>query len=239
MSEKFFEVRNLYVNYGAIKALEDISLSATEGEIISLIGANGAGKSTLLKTICGFIKPLKGKINFKGINLLRLSTDLIVKHGITMVPEGRRIFPNLTVKENLDIGGYSLKNKKIFSELYDFVLKLFPRLKERIKQFAGTLSGGEQQMLAIGRALMSNPKLLLLDEPSMGLSPKITNEIFELIKNINNDKKITIILVEQNAKLALKYSNKAFVMETGKIVLSGESEQIENDPQIIKAYLGG
>lgn len=239
MSDKFFEIKDLHVSYGAIKALEDFSMHVNEGEIVSLIGANGAGKSTLLKTICGFIKPTKGKIFFSGINLLKLSTDLIVKSGITMVPEGRRIFPNLTVRENLEIGGFSLKDKNTYNEIFDFVLDLFPRLKERLNQYAGTLSGGEQQMLAIGRALMSNPKVLLLDEPSMGLSPKITGEIFELIKNINKEKKITIILVEQNAKLALEYSNKAYVLETGKITLSGESEKIKKDPQIIKAYLGG
>lgn len=239
MSDKFFEIENLEVNYGAIKALENISINVNEGEIVSLVGANGAGKSTLLKTICGFIKPIKGKINFCGRNLLKLSTDAIVKSGITMVPEGRRIFPNLTVRENLEIGGFSLKNKNTFEELIEFVLNLFPRLKERLKQYAGTLSGGEQQMLAIGRALMSNPKVLLLDEPSMGLSPKITGEIFELIKKINNQKKTTILLVEQNAKLALQYSSKAYVLETGRIVLSGESKKIKEDPQIIKAYLGG
>lgn len=239
MSDNFFEIKDLEVSYGAIKAIQNISMYVNEGEIVSLIGANGAGKSTLLKTICGFIKPLKGKIYYKGKNLLKLTTDLIVKSGITMVPEGRRIFPNLSVKENLEIGGFSIKNKDTHDEILNFVLNLFPRLKERLNQYAGTLSGGEQQMLAIGRALMSNPKVLLLDEPSMGLSPKITGEIFELIKNINKEKNITIILVEQNAKLALEYSSKAYVLETGKIVLSGESEIIKQDPQIIKAYLGG
>lgn len=239
MSDNFFEIKDLEVSYGAIKAIQNISMYVNEGEIVSLIGANGAGKSTLLKTICGFIKPLKGKIYYKGKNLLKLTTDLIVKSGITMVPEGRRIFPNLSVKENLEIGGFSIKNKDTHDEILNFVLNLFPRLKERLNQYAGTLSGGEQQMLAIGRALMSNPKVLLLDEPSMGLSPKITGEIFELIKNINKEKNITIILVEQNAKLALEYSSKAYVLETGKIVLSGESKIIKQDPQIIKAYLGG
>lgn len=239
MSDNFFEIKDLEVSYGAIKAIQNISMYVNEGEIVSLIGANGAGKSTLLKTICGFIKPLKGKIYYKGKNLLKLTTDLIVKSGITMVPEGRRIFPNLSVKENLEIGGFSIKNKDTHDEILNFVLNLFPRLKERLNQYAGTLSGGEQQMLAIGRALMSNPKVLLLDEPSMGLSPKITGEIFELIRNINKEKNITIILVEQNAKLALEYSSKAYVLETGKIVLSGESEIIKQDPQIIKAYLGG
>jgi branched-chain amino acid transport system ATP-binding protein len=239
MSNIFFEIKNLEVHYGAIKALDNISMNVSEGDIVSLIGANGAGKSTLLKTICGLVKPINGKIQFAGISLLKLTTDLIVKHGITMVPEGRRIFPNLTVKENLEIGGFTLNNKEIFNELFEFVLQLFPRLKERLNQYAGTLSGGEQQMLAIGRALMGNPKLLLLDEPSMGLSPKITCEIFELIKNINKEKKISIILVEQNAKLALEYSNVAYVLETGRIVLSGKSEKIKHDPQIVKAYLGG
>ncbi len=239
MSEKFFEIENLDVNYGAIKALENITISIEEGEIVSLVGANGAGKSTLLKTICGFLKPVRGKIKVFGKNLLKLSTDGIVKFGITMVPEGRRIFPNLTVQENLKIGGFSLKSKNIYEDLFEFVLNLFPRLRERLKQYAGTLSGGEQQMLAIGRALMSNPKVLLLDEPSMGLSPKITGEIFELIKKINNQKKTTILLVEQNAKLALEYSNRAYVLETGKIILAGESKNIKENPLIIKAYLGG
>lgn len=240
MSEKkFFYIKNLEVRYGPIKALDDVSLNSDESEIIALIGANGAGKSTLLKTICGLIRPSKGKIYFSGMDLTKLTTDKIVKNGITMVPEGRRIFPNLTVQENIEIGGYLLTDKKIYNENYDFVLSLFPRLRERLKQYAGTLSGGEQQMLAIARALMSNPKILLLDEPSMGLSPKITSEIFRLIKDINNERKITIILVEQNAKLALEYSNRAYVLEIGKIILSGFSKDVKNNPEIVKAYLGG
>lgn len=240
MSEKsFFSIKNLVVNYGVIKAIDDVSITANEGEIIALIGANGAGKSTILKSICGLVKPVKGKIYFTGKDITKLSTDKIVKNGITMVPEGRRIFPNLTVKENIEIGGYGIKDKKTFKSIYEFVLKLFPRLEERLKQYAGTLSGGEQQMLAIGRALMSNPKLLLLDEPSMGLSPKITAEIFKLIKTINKEQKITIILVEQNAKIALDYVKMAYVIETGKVILSGNSTDIKNNPMIIKAYLGG
>jgi len=240
VSEKsFFSIKNLVVNYGVIKAIDDVSITANEGEIIALIGANGAGKSTILKSICGLVKPVKGKIYFTGKDITKLSTDKIVKNGITMVPEGRRIFPNLTVKENIEIGGYGIKDKKTFKSIYEFVLKLFPRLEERLKQYAGTLSGGEQQMLAIGRALMSNPKLLLLDEPSMGLSPKITAEIFKLIKTINKEQKITIILVEQNAKIALDYVKMAYVIETGKVILSGNSTDIKNNPMIIKAYLGG
>jgi branched-chain amino acid transport system ATP-binding protein len=235
----FFKIKNLVVNYGVIKAIDDVSITAHEGEIIALIGANGAGKSTILKSICGLVKPTKGKIYFSDKEITKLSTDKIVNSGITMVPEGRRIFPNLTVKENIEIGGYGIKDKKIFKNTYEFVLRLFPRLQERLKQYAGTLSGGEQQMLAIGRALMSNPKLLLLDEPSMGLAPKITTEIFKLIKTINEEQKITIILVEQNAKIALDYAKMAYVLETGKVILSGNSEDIKNNPTIIKAYLGG
>ncbi len=240
MSDKtFFIIKDLVVNYGVIKAIDNVSITANEGETIALIGANGAGKSTILKSICGLVKPVKGKIYFSGKEITKLSTDKIVNIGITMVPEGRRIFPNLTVKENIEIGGYGIKDKKTFKSIYEFVLNLFPRLQERLKQYAGTLSGGEQQMLAIGRALMSNPKLLLLDEPSMGLSPKITTEIFKLIKTINEEQKITIILVEQNAKIALDYAKRAYVIETGKVILSGESRDIKNNPMIIKAYLGG
>ncbi len=234
----FLEIKDLTVYYGILKAIDSVSLHLREGEILSLIGANGAGKSTLLKTITGLIKPNKGTIFFNGKQIDKIKPEKIVKLGISMVPEGRRIFPALTVKENLELGAYSLKNSTVEKEILNQVLETFPRLKERFHQHGGTLSGGEQQMLAIGRALMSNPQLLLLDEPSMGLSPKITKEIFLLIKEINN-KGISIILVEQNANLAMQIANRVYVLENGKIHAEGTPETLKNDPVVLKAYLGG
>ncbi|MCX7991557.1 MAG: ABC transporter ATP-binding protein [Proteobacteria bacterium] len=236
--ESFFEIVNISVNYGVIKALTNISVKISEGEIISIIGANGAGKSTLLKSITGIAKVNDGNILFQSQDITNKPPEEIVKKGIAMVPEGRRVFSTLTVKENLELGAYFIKDKKIIKENYELVLRTFPRIEERLSQPAGTLSGGEQQMLAIGRALMSNPKLLLLDEPSMGLSPKITSEIFQLIEKINKERGISIIMVEQNALMALKTSKRGYVIENGKIVLEGSSGELLQNPQIIKAYLG-
>lgn len=233
-----FKITNLTVNYGVIRALDNINIEANEGEILSIIGANGAGKSTLLRTITGIVKPISGSIEFNGRNICGIKTNDIVKLGITMAPEGRKIFPDLTVKDNLELGGYCIKDKKLKRDLFDLAINTFPRLKERFIQHAGTLSGGEQQMLAIGRALMSNPKLLLLDEPSMGLSPIFTREIFSLARYINAQKKITMILVEQNAHIALEHSHRAYVLENGAIVMQGSSTEIKNDPRVISAYLG-
>jgi branched-chain amino acid transport system ATP-binding protein len=232
------KIENLTVKYGAIKAIDGVALDVQAGEILSVVGANGAGKSTLLKTIVGVVKPVSGEVQFKGKSLKGLRPDNIVKLGITMVPEGRRVFPDLTVKENLDLGAYTLSNKELTKELFDLILATFPRMKERLKQHAGTLSGGEQQMLAMGRALMGNPGLLLLDEPSMGLSPKMTREIFSLIRLINDAKGISMILVEQNAHMALEHSHRTYVLENGRIVLSGASSELKHDPRVIDAYLG-
>ncbi len=231
-------IKDLSVDYGVIRALDNVNIEAEEGEILSIIGANGAGKSTLLKTITGMIKPVAGEILFNSQSIGGVKTNNIVKLGITMAPEGRKIFPDLTVKENLDLGAYILTDKVLKKGLFDLVMETFPRLKERIQQHAGTLSGGEQQMLAIGRALMSNPKILLLDEPSMGLSPIITREIFSLIRLINSEKGITMLLVEQNAHMALEHSHRTYVLENGRITLQGMSLEIKNDTRIIEAYLG-
>lgn len=236
--EIFFEATNIFVNYGIIKALNNISIKVYRGEIISIIGANGAGKSTLLKSITGIAKIYEGKIFFQSQEITNFPPEEIVKKGIALVPEGRRVFSTLTVKENLELGAYFIKDKKIIKNSFDLVLKTFPRLQERLSQPAGTLSGGEQQMLAIGRAMMSNPQMLLLDEPSMGLSPKITSEIFHLIEKINKEKKISIIMVEQNALMALKISQRGYVLENGSIVMEGDSKELLQNPQVIKAYLG-
>jgi branched-chain amino acid transport system ATP-binding protein len=232
------KIRELNVSYNAINALRDVSLEVEEGEIVSVIGANGAGKSTLLRTITGIVKAATGDIEFEGRNLRGMRPDRIVRLGITMVPEGRKVFPDLTVKENLELGAYSLRKGDLKKELFDLVLSTFPRLEERIKQLAGTLSGGEQQMLAMGRALMGNPRLLLLDEPSMGLSPIITKEIFSLIRLINGEKNISIILVEQNAHMALAHSHRTYVLENGRMVMEGKSSEIKSNKSVIDAYLG-
>lgn len=232
------EIKNLNVYYGGIHAIKDVSLSVSEGEIVSLIGANGAGKTTTLQTISGLLKPKSGEIFFQGKNLLDLEAHNIVKLGLTQAPEGRRIFANLTVKENLQMGSYSVKDtpENIIAArkaVYDH----FPRLRERKRQLGGTLSGGEQQMLSIGRALISKPKMLLLDEPSMGLSPILVKEIFEIIKNVNN-MGITVLLVEQNARMALSIANRAYVLETGRIVMSGDAKTLMENDKVKKAYLG-
>jgi len=231
-------ISGLSVAYGPIKALDDVHLEVAQGEIVSIIGANGAGKSTMLRTVAGLLKPVAGTILFREKEITRQRPDRIVKQGICMVPEGRRIFPNLSVKENLEVGGHTLKGRDLKSTLLDMVLSTFPRIRERLTQHAGTLSGGEQQMLALGRALMGNPALLLLDEPSMGLSPLITQETFALIKRINEEKGISIVLVEQNAHMALHYSHRAYVLETGRIVMEGPSGEVQCNPVVVDAYLG-
>jgi branched-chain amino acid transport system ATP-binding protein len=232
------KIIDLQVMYGAIKAIDGLNIEVQEGEILTVIGANGAGKTTLLKTIIGLLKPSRGRIEYQGGVITRKRPDRIVRLGISLVPEGRRVFPDLTVKENLDLGGYAVSGRKLRKELFELALFTFPKLKERLKQPAGTLSGGEQQMLAVGRALMGNPNLLLLDEPSMGLSPIITREIFRLITKINQEKGISMILVEQNAHLAFDFSNRAYVLETGRVVVEGESAAIRRNPAVIDAYLG-
>jgi branched-chain amino acid transport system ATP-binding protein len=233
------EIKNLHVSYGVINALHGISLSVKPGRIVTLIGANGAGKTTTLKTISGLLKPKSGEIFYDGKNIAGLPPHQIVARGLSHVPEGRMIFANLTVLENLQLGAYLQKDRKIIRHELEHVFSLFPRLKEREKQIAGTLSGGEQQMLAIGRALMSKPKLLLLDEPSLGLAPLLVKTIFEKIVEINRKQGLTILLVEQNANLALEISHFGYVLETGKVVLSGDTAVLRQNPQVKSAYLGG
>jgi branched-chain amino acid transport system ATP-binding protein len=226
---------NLYVSYGGIRAVKGISLNIPEGEIVTLIGANGAGKSTILRTIAGLVKAESGKILYQGEEITGKSTNAIVEKGITLVPEGRRVFANLTVLENLKIGGF-LRKDNLEADI-EWVYKLFPRLQERSWQMAGTLSGGEQQMLAVGRALMSKPKLIMMDEPSLGLAPIIVNDIMNIIKTINKEG-VTILLVEQNANLALKIAHYGYVCETGNISLSGTGMELLNDESVKAAYLG-
>jgi branched-chain amino acid transport system ATP-binding protein len=233
------EVKNLTVNYGAIAALRGISLEVRPGDIVTLIGANGAGKTTTLKTISGLLKPRAGEIFYDGKDIAGLPPHQIVRLGISHAPEGRMIFANLTVLENLQLGAYLQKDKQIVRRELEHVFALFPRLQERVRQIAGTLSGGEQQMLAIGRALMSKPKLLLLDEPSLGLAPLLVKTIFEKIVEINRRQGLTILLVEQNANLALEISNFSYVLETGRISLQGDSDALRQNPQVKSAYLGG
>ncbi|MFN4267754.1 MAG: ABC transporter ATP-binding protein [Fervidobacterium pennivorans] len=232
------EILDLHVHYGGIHAIKGISMKVEEGQIISLIGANGAGKSTTLRTICGLKEATRGSIKYKGVELTKLDTSEIVKLGVTMVPEGRRVFSNLTVYENLLAGAYLRKDKEGIKKDIEYVFDLFPRLRERINQRAGTLSGGEQQMLAIGRALMSRPKLLLLDEPSLGLAPVLVKEVFQMIKKIHSEG-VTILLVEQNAYEALKLCDYGYVLETGRIVLQGTGKELLEDERVRKAYLGG
>ena len=230
------KIDNLNTYYGSIHALKGVSLNVQEGEIISLIGSNGAGKSTLVNTIAGLLKSKSGKIYFKNKDITNMEAHKIVKEGISLSPEGREGFSGLTVEENLKLGAFSINNKKI-NDSYDRVYELFPRLFERKTQYAGTLSGGEQQMLAIGRSLMSEPKLLLLDEPSLGLAPNIVEQIFKLIVDIAKDG-ITILLIEQNAFMALKISDRAYVIENGKISMEGKSEDIIDNEKVREIYLG-
>ncbi len=232
------EVDNIDVYYGAIHALKGLSLEVEEGSIITLIGANGAGKTTTLKSISGVLRPKSGSIRFQGSDISKVPPEKIVGMGICQVPEGRRVFASMTVMENLEMGAYLRKDKSGVQADFDMVFERFPRLRERIRQLAGTLSGGEQQMLAIGRALMSRPQLLLMDEPSMGLAPILVQEIFDIIKDINS-KGTTILLVEQNANMALSIANKAYVIETGQIVLAGDAHELSQSDEVRKAYLGG
>ena len=232
------KVEDLHVYYDAIHAIKGVTFEVGEGEIVTLIGANGAGKTTTLHAISGLLKPKSGSITFMGQNLLTTKPHMIVRSGLAQVPEGRRVFSELTVQENLEMGAYIRKDKAGIAADYDMVFERLPRLKERRKQLAGTLSGGEQQMLAIGRALMAKPKMMLLDEPSMGLSPILVQEIFSIIKEVN-DTGVTILLVEQNAKMALNIANRAYVLETGSIVMSGDASVLANDDKVKKAYLGG
>jgi len=229
------EVKNLNVSYGGIKAVKDISFQVPKGEVVTLIGANGAGKSSTLRSIVGLVKPESGSIQFAGAELAGLATDQIVSKGITLVPEGRRVFPDLTVLENLKIGAYMRKDS--LDEDLKWVHDLFPRLKERSWQLAGTLSGGEQQMLAIGRALMSKPDLIMMDEPSLGLAPIIVQGVFDIIREINKQG-VTILLVEQNANMALKAANLGYVMETGRITMTGTGAELLENEEVKAAYLG-
>ena len=230
-------VQDLHVSYGAIKAVLGISFDIDEGEIVTLIGANGAGKSTTLNTIAGLIKPDSGSIDFRGEALVGTKPHKIVSNGLALCPEGRRVFTEMTVEENLEMGGYTRTDAEN-AESLKIVFERFPRLKERIDQVAGTLSGGEQQMLAMGRALMSKPDLLMLDEPSMGLAPILVQEIFDIIKELN-EQGTTILLVEQNASMALSIANRGYVLETGKIVKTGTGRELLDDDDVRKAYLGG
>ena len=232
------EVKNLVVNYGAIRALKGISFDVNEGEIISLIGSNGAGKTTTLHSISNLIKKQSGSVVFDREDITNLQAAQIVHRGLIHVPEGRRIFANLSVKDNLEMGAYTRNDKEKIKQDMEHVFELFPRMKERLKQLAGTLSGGAQQMLAMGRGLMANPKLLLLDEPSMGLAPILVDEIFEIIKKINEDG-TTILLVEQNAFKAMSIANRVYILETGSISSSGNSSDMIKDPAVKAAYLGG
>ncbi|HEX3044534.1 MAG TPA: ABC transporter ATP-binding protein [Bacillota bacterium] len=232
------EVKNLNVFYDTIHALHDLNFTVAEGEIVTLIGANGAGKTTTLHSISGLIPAKSGMIEFLGRSLNTLPANRIVEMGLAQVPEGRRIFANLTVKENLEMGAYTRKDKPQVKQDFEMVFSRFPRLLERLNQIAGTLSGGEQQMLAMGRTLMSRPKLMLMDEPSMGLAPLLVKEIFSIIKDINQSG-TTILLVEQNAHMALSIAHRAYVLETGKIVLQGPASELANSEQVKKAYLGG
>lgn len=229
---------NIVAGYGHITALKSVSLEVPEGAIVSLIGANGAGKSTTMRTIMGLLKPNEGTVTFQGKNITGMSTHNIVKEGISLVPEGRQILQDMTVYENLEMGAYIRNDKASIEEDIKKVFKRFPILDERSYQLGGTLSGGQQQMLAIGRALMARPKLLLLDEPSMGLAPLVVSEIFEIIKEISREG-ITVLLVEQNVRQALKIADYAYVLETGKMVLHGPAEEIRHDPRVMEAYLGG
>ncbi len=231
------EIKDLEVYYGMIQAIKGISFEVNEGEVIALIGANGAGKTTILHTISGLIAPKKGSINFEGQEITKIPAHKIVENGLAQVPEGRRVFPSLSVLQNLKLGAYTRKDKKEIEDTLKMIYERFPRLEERKNQPAGTLSGGEQQMLAMGRALMSKPRIILMDEPSMGLSPIFVNEIFDIIKQVSASG-TTVLLVEQNAKKALSIADRGYVLETGKIVKEGKASDLLNDEAVKKAYLG-
>jgi branched-chain amino acid transport system ATP-binding protein len=232
------KIENITMSYGPVTALKNISMHIEKGEIVAILGANGAGKTSLLRTISGLETPLQGTISFKGQQIQNIPSDRIVKMGIAHSPEGRRIFPEMTVLENLHLGAFFIKDKELINKNLETAFAYFPVLKERLKQLGGTLSGGEQQMLALARALMSSPALLMLDEPSLGLAPKIIEKIFEIITAINKERNVSILLVEQNANEALYHSHRAYVLENGKITISGSSQEVKADPKIIEAYLG-
>ena len=231
------EVKNLSVSYGAIEAVKDISFTVNAGEIVSLIGANGAGKTTTLHTITGLVPAKSGSVMYNGVDLLKTHNNKIVTLGMAHIPEGRHVFTRMSVEENLEMGAFSLKDQSDLKKDLDMVYGLFPRLKERRNQKAGTLSGGEQQMLAMGRALMSHPNTILMDEPSMGLSPKLVKEIFAIIRKLH-DQGITVLLVEQNANMALSIADRAYVLETGRITMEGDAKELMDNEQVRKAYLG-
>jgi branched-chain amino acid transport system ATP-binding protein len=231
------KVSDIHVYYDAIHALKGVSFSVAKGELVTLLGANGAGKTTTLKTVSGLLRPRRGAVELDGARLENIESHDIVRRGVAHVPEGRKVFPRFTVRENLEIGGYT-RNKGALGADIDYVFQMFPRLKERYKQYAGTLSGGEQQMLAIGRAIMARPKLLLLDEPSMGLAPKIVEQILETIRAINQAG-VTVLLVEQNAAMALAISHRGYVLETGLVILEGSAADLAGNDLVRQAYLGG
>ena len=239
MTSPLLEVRNLTVNYGAIAALQGVSLKVNRGDIVTLIGANGAGKTTTLRAVSGLLKARGGEVLYDGRSITNAPAHELVRRGLAHVPEGRMVFANLTVLENLRMGAYLVRDKGAIQREQEYVYSIFPRLKEREKQLAGTLSGGEQQMLAIGRALMSKPKFLMLDEPSLGIAPLLVQKIFEKIVEINRQHGITILLVEQNANLALEISRYGYVLESGRILLEDSSAQLRSNPQVKAAYLGG
>lgn len=232
------EIKDLKVKYGGITALDGISMKVPDGKIITLVGANGAGKSTTLRSITKLVTPFSGSITYEGKELTHMNTQDIVKLGITLVPEGRHVFADMTVDENLMIGAYLRKDKENFKEDIAFIHEMFPRLKERAKQLSGTLSGGEQQMLAVGRALMSNPKVMMMDEPSLGLAPLVVKDIFNIIQKVNKEKGVTILLIEQNANAALKIADYGYVMETGKIGLEGTGAELLANDRVKELYLG-
>jgi branched-chain amino acid transport system ATP-binding protein len=231
------KVTNIHVYYDAIHALKGVSFAVATGELVTLLGANGAGKTTTLKTLSGLLRARRGKVELEGDALESMGPHDIVRRGVAHVPEGRKVFPRFTVRENLEVGGFTRAKSAVSADI-DYVFSMFPRLKERYNQYAGTLSGGEQQMLAIGRALMTRPKLLLLDEPSMGLAPKIVEQILETIRSINRDG-VTVLLVEQNASMALAISHRGYVLETGSVILQGSAEELAGNDLVRQAYLGG
>jgi branched-chain amino acid transport system ATP-binding protein len=233
------ETKNLRVGYGSITAIHNLSISVPTASVVTLIGANGAGKSTTLRAISGILRSSAGSIFFEGEDITHLPPHKIVERGLSQVPEGRMIFPNLTVRENLQMGAYRRRDRKNFGKDFDYIFSIFPRLKERERQVAGTLSGGEQQMLAIGRALMSKPKCLMLDEPSLGIAPILVRTIFEKIGEINRELGLTVLLVEQNANLALKVSQRGYVLETGNVILDDTSEALRANAKVRESYLGG
>lgn len=234
----FLELRNISASYGAIQALSNVSLNVPQGAIVALLGSNGAGKSSTLNSICKLIEPSGGEVLFDGKSIHKLKSDDIVRQGLVQVPEGREVFKDMSVEDNLELGAFVRAKAKDLAENFERVYAMFPRLKERRAQRASTLSGGEQQMLAIGRALMSNPRMILLDEPSMGLSPLLVEQIFETITRLNREQGLTILLVEQDVRLALTVASYAYILENGEVTLQGPSEQLINDPAVRRAYLG-